>query len=443
MKNSQEEQKNSFDEYEDLTLFADESFDTGDVDLFEFSSEDDSVLTRLKSIILSLDWEINDEILQELTDELQALQQHWPDDKVAEVYLQGLDKLGRYIRSKGAYAHPNSIKLLLTFYYNFEKITSSEKITAEEITLLLKGDVRKFRILQYQVNQEDESGPVTTIKEPVLLQPAVEEKQVVHHVEEDHLKLLKASILSLDWEVTEESQQQLTLQLDHFHQALAGDKPAMVLVQGLRALGEYITESGATAHPESFTLLHAFSEGLKQVLHVDPDKRDKEQLQTLLVDRIGRLNALKALIIEQPSPPSEKLVDGLVEEMAVTEQAHAFSPEGSTIESLKEFTAPQKPVDTDEYPRDIEAELDDLFPVEHAPAMETANLKYPDEILPSDAIHPISDDVADEYIETELRSKRDFAPALSESDEIFGFNEDTEPLDIPTQSDLSDQLDKL
>lgn len=443
MKNSQEEQKNSFDEYEDLTLFADESFDTGDVDLFEFSSEDDSILTRLKSIILSLDWEINDEILQELTDELQVLQENWQDDKVAEVYLQGLDKIGRYIRSKGAYAHHNAIKLLLTFYYNFEKITSSEKITEEEVSLLLKGDVRKFRILQYQVNQEDESAPAAIIEEPVLLQPDVDEEHVAHHEEEDHLKLLKASILSLDWEVTEESLQQLTLQLDYFHQSLAGDKPAMVLIQGLRALGDYITESGAAAHPESFTLLHAFSEGLEQVLHVDPDKRDKQQLQSLLVDRIGRLNALKALIIEQPSPPSEKLIDGLVEEMAVPEQAPESTSEDSTVEPPKEFTAAQEPEEAVEYPEDIEAELDELFPVEHTPAMETSDKKYPDEILPPDAIHPISDDVADEYIETELRSKRDFAPALSESDEIFGFNEDTEPLDIPTQSDLSDQLDKL
>lgn len=443
MKNSQEEQNNSFDEYEDLTLFADEAFDTGDVDLFEFSSEDDSILTRLKSIILSLDWEINDEILQELTDELQLLQEQWQDDKVAEVYLQGLDKIGRYIRSKGAYAHPNAIKLLLTFYYNFEKITSSENITQEEIALLLKGDVRKFRILQYQVNQEDETAPGAPMEEPVLLQADAEEKQVVNHTEGDHLKLLKASILSLDWEVTEESLQQFSLQLDYFHQVLADDKPAMVLVQGLRALGEYIRESGAAAHPESFALLHAFSEGLEQVLHVDADKRDKQQLQALLVDRIGRLNALKALIVEQPSPPSEQLVDGLVEEMAVTQQPPEPAPEVSPVEALQEFTAEKETEDAEDYPGDIEAELDELFPVEHAPAMETSDTKYPDEILSPDAIHPISDDVADEYIETELRSKRDLAPALSESDEIFGFNEDTEPLDVPAQNDLNDQLDKL
>ncbi len=60
----------SFDEVEDLTRFADESFDTDDIDLFEFTGDDDSPLTRLKSIILSLDWEISDDILDELAEEV-------------------------------------------------------------------------------------------------------------------------------------------------------------------------------------------------------------------------------------------------------------------------------------------------------------------------------------------------------------------------------------
>ena len=70
MKKSQRDQISSIDDFEDLTLFANESFNTEDVDLFEFTSEESSPLTRLKSIILSLDWEINDDILQELDDEL-------------------------------------------------------------------------------------------------------------------------------------------------------------------------------------------------------------------------------------------------------------------------------------------------------------------------------------------------------------------------------------
>jgi len=446
MKNSENEQNNSFDDYEDLTLFADESFDTGDVDLFEFSSEDDSVLTRLKSIILSLDWEINDEILEELEDEIAVLQSQWQDDKVATVYLQGIDKVGRYIKSKGAYAHPNAIKLLLTFYYNFEKIISSDSITEDEISLLLKGDVRKFRILQYQVNQEE--GVATqsvTTEAPVILQPDAEDAAVSPE-EEDHLKLLKASILSLDWEVTDESLQQFNKQLDHFQEILTDDKPAMVFAQGLRALGNYIQESAANAHPESFTLLHTFSEALEQVLHVEPEQRDQKQLQELLADRIGRLNALKALIAKEPTAPAEEIVDEIVSEMTPEEEMGVPAENflAPTELAVPADEAPAGSVDTDEdFGGDISAELDDLFPDEVTPAMETSDQKYPDEVLPPEAITPIDDEVSDEYITTELRNKREIAPALSGADDMFGFTEEGEPLDLPAQSDLNDELDRL
>jgi pilus assembly protein FimV len=42
MKKTQREPVVKIDEFEDLTLFANESFDTLDVDLFEFSREESS-----------------------------------------------------------------------------------------------------------------------------------------------------------------------------------------------------------------------------------------------------------------------------------------------------------------------------------------------------------------------------------------------------------------
>ncbi|PID72069.1 MAG: hypothetical protein CSB34_04350 [Desulfobulbus propionicus] len=449
MKNSANEHNSNFDDYEDLTLFADESFDTEDVDLFEFSSEDDSILTRLKSIILSLDWEINDEILEELADEVTVLQNEWQDDKVATVYLQGLDKIGRYIKSKGAYAHPNAIKLLLTFYYNFEKITSSESIKGDEIALLLKGDIRKFRILQYQINQEEGGATPAVVSEaPILLQSDAEETAVTPE-EKDHLKLLKASILSLDWEVTDASLKQFNKQLNRFQETAADDKPVMVFIQGLRALGDYIEESAANAHPEAFTLLHTFSEGLEQVLHVEPEQRDQEQLQELLTDRIARLNALKALIVKETHIPPQEIVDEIVGEILPEEEmgppAEEFpAPTDELSIPLEEALAgSMETSENGDGDIDIFIELDELFPDEVMPAMETSDEKYPDQVLPPEAITPIDDEVSDEYITSELRNKREIAPALSDADEAFGFTEDAEPLDLPAQSDLNQQLDKL
>ncbi|WP_028579324.1 hypothetical protein [Desulfogranum japonicum] len=449
MKNSQDAPQR-FEDYEDLTLFADESFNTEDVDLFEFTSEEDSVLTRLKAIILSLDWEISDDILQELADEVDNLQEMWQNDKIAEVYLQGLGKIGRYLRSKGAYAHPNAIKLLLTFFYNFEKIISSEKITETEITMLLKGDIRKFRILQFQINKTastEQTVPTLPVEETVILTPSPEEEAVVSPEEEDHLRMLKASILSLDWEVTNESLEQFNIHLEHFQKQLTDDKPALVLVQGLRALGDYIIEERARAHPESFTLLHAFSDALEQVMHVVPEQRDQEQMRALLADRVGRLNGLKALIAEGPITPEDdgrldEVVDEITSPVSFEEPVEQEEPEEESPAGPAAFFEP--PPATSKSDGSIESELDDLFPSIAMPGMESSDTKYPDEILPPDAIHPVDDSVADNLIHAEVSGRRGFAPALSEAiDDSHGFSEDFEPLDVPTQTDLTEQLDRL
>lgn len=451
MKKSQRDQISSMDDFEDLTLFANESFDTQDVDLFEFTSEESSPLTRLKSIILSLDWEINDEILQELDDELENLQAMWQGDKVAEVYLQGLSKIGSYIRTKGAYAHPNSIKLLLTFFYNFEKIISSEHITGEQITQLLKGDVRKFKILQYQINQSEE-GSISTSQLQTEVPVAVS-ADTLGVQETDWIKQLKAAILSLDWEVTDDSLHQFNNAIVGLHQAVADNKPALVLVQGLQALGDYIADERAEAHPESFILLHSFSESLEKVLKADALSLSQAMVQDILVDQINRLNNLKMLITAQAGAPvNEHRIEAVVDELSnvtVEKQGKVLAPsfkEPSIPASMASQTAGNvlaSSAPSTVSTAGLEAEIDTLFAMDAMPAMESADVQYPDEILPPDAIQPVDDELADDFIESHLSTKRGLAPALADADETSGFNENAEPFDLPTQSDLAEQLDFL
>ena len=272
----------SFDEVDDLTRFADESFDTDEVDLFEFTGDNESPLTRLKSIILSLDWEISDDILDELVQEVTSLRSIWEGDKVAQVYLQGLEKIGHYLRIEGAYAHQNAIKLLLTLFYNYEKIISSPDISGETITSLLKSDIRKFKVLQFQISK---TGPA----------PADSADQVIRTTEKkipetkfEFLVNIEATILGLEWEVTDEGLEEFNQQADELREHLLDDKPAEVLLQGLQALGAYISEEKINAHPDAFTLLHSFYEGLK-ILVTDKDI-DDEKRQEILIDRVSRLN---------------------------------------------------------------------------------------------------------------------------------------------------------
>ncbi len=455
MKKPQRDPVYKIDEIEDLTLFANESFDTQDLDLFEFSSEESSPLMRLKSIILSLDWEINDEILQELADELENLQSLWQDDKVAEVYLQGLNKIGGYIRSKGAYAHPNSIKLLLTFFSNFERIISSENITGGEITQLLNADVRKFRILQFQINQSE--AEATANADDQLADTALSSGQQQISMEENDAKQLKAAILSLDWEVTNESLKQFNTNLSPFHQKYSKNKPALVLVQGLQALGDYISEMRANAHSEAFILLHSFNDALEQITTTE-QPLDQEKIQELLADRINHLNNLKMLIAAQTAPPlDEQHINGVVDEISTPDAMDTIlnRPAETTVEEplptptpaflhADSTEQPEKFTSSKEISTDsLAAEIDTLFGMDMKPAMETADVQYPDEMLPLDAIHPVDDELADDFIEAQFETNHGFMPALSGTDEVSGYNEDAEPFDLPTQSDLADQLDFL
>ena len=342
----------SKNEVEDLTRFADESFDTDEVDLFAFTGDDESLLTRLKSIILSLDWEISDDILDELFREVARLRSIWEGDKVAQVYLQGLEKVGHYLRIEGVHAHPNAIKLLLTLFYNYEKIFSSPDINGEAITSLLKSDIRKFKVLQFQIGK---IGPAPT--DSVNQAISTTQEKEIPETEHEFLADMGATIFGLEWEVTDEGLEQFNHQAEELHEHLLDNKPAEVLLQGLQALGAYISEEKVNAHPDAFTLLRSFYDGLK-ILVSDKDL-DTEKRREILIDRVNRLNSLKEIIAA-----------------------------ASTIE----------PVDRadDEVDKILDFAVDSNV-VEDQPADE----QYPDDILDPDAIQPVSDEITDDFIEDE------------------------------------------
>jgi len=463
----------SLDEVEDLTRFADESFDTDTIDLFEFTGNDNSPLTRLKSIILSLDWEITDDILDELIEEVANLRTMWEGDKVAQVYLQGLDKVGKYLKVEGAYAHHNAIKLLLTLFYNYEKIISSPDISGDTITSLLKSDIRKFKVLQYQIGMKGDSlvGSAGQVSD-------TNEQQGTTASDDEQLNALEAAILGLDWEVTDEGLAQFNSQAKILNEHLSDNTHAQVLVQGLQAIGAYISEQKVKAHPDAFTLLHTFFDGLKPLItdnDLDSDKR-----QEIVIERVSLLNSLKEIIAGNVTPEPVQTSDDVVNQILdLEDQEHEEEPDTEAIDFSADEAA-EVVVDTTES-TDVDDELDIIFesdeliaeqpaggeqePEEDAvasltgedefdidfdvqetadhvnAAMETADEQYPDEILDPAAIQPLSDEIADEFIEEELSISSKWQPDIDESDEA-GLA--LEPEDTPlSEEELDDELELL
>jgi len=85
---------------DDLTLSNDaydESYYSDADDLFEFSTDDESPISRLKSLVLSIDWEITDEVLLQFNEELLDLRGIWAGESINLVYIQALEKISKYI----------------------------------------------------------------------------------------------------------------------------------------------------------------------------------------------------------------------------------------------------------------------------------------------------------------------------------------------------------
>jgi hypothetical protein len=112
---------------------------------------DNSILKNLKSAVLSLEWEITDQVMQTLTDEIEVLEEKCKNDKVTVAFLQLLGSLSQYIRKKKADAHPESLNLLNSVYENLETVILSEGLTDVIKKKLLVGEVSKYKKLKENI----------------------------------------------------------------------------------------------------------------------------------------------------------------------------------------------------------------------------------------------------------------------------------------------------
>ncbi len=115
-------------------------------------SEDDIRKSRplsvLKSIVLSMDWEITDDILNELLQELERLKVILNQDVIAVKCLQLLEALGKYIQKKKARTHPDSVKLLQAIYRDLEIMLLSGGISSAAKRTILADEFAQFKELK-------------------------------------------------------------------------------------------------------------------------------------------------------------------------------------------------------------------------------------------------------------------------------------------------------
>ncbi|MFY9940889.1 MAG: hypothetical protein WAK57_01835 [Desulfobacterales bacterium] len=110
-----------------------------------------SPLRDLRAIVLSIDWEITDEAMTRLIDQVDHLRQTYKDDRLLLVFLQLLRPLGKYIKANKSRCLPEAIQLLNSVYTNFEKVASAEDMPQEQKKKILMAEVARFKELKGQI----------------------------------------------------------------------------------------------------------------------------------------------------------------------------------------------------------------------------------------------------------------------------------------------------
>jgi len=117
-----------------------------------------SPLTTLKSIVLSMDWEISDAILTEFIQELNRLKTVLKDDGVVVKCLQLLEAIGKYILQKKAQTHPDSIRLLQSIYRDLEILLLSKGVSETARRSILADEIAQFKKLKEKLTEPFKSS---------------------------------------------------------------------------------------------------------------------------------------------------------------------------------------------------------------------------------------------------------------------------------------------
>jgi hypothetical protein len=122
---------------------------------------EDSPIRDLKSTILSIDWEISDELLNALIEEIEKLEDRYKDDKDLLLFLQLLGSVGKYIKKRKVNAHPGAIKVLNSVYNSLEQVLVSGSVTEAEKREKLLVQVEEFKKLKEQIALKKTDTPKT------------------------------------------------------------------------------------------------------------------------------------------------------------------------------------------------------------------------------------------------------------------------------------------
>jgi len=110
-------------------------------------------LSELKNLILSIDWEITDEVLEKLLQQIKDLNMTYEHDKTVLTFLQILNSLGVYIKKNRAQAHPKTFKTLNSVFSSLDKVVLSKDMVETDKKKILSTEMNRYKKLRIQIAQ--------------------------------------------------------------------------------------------------------------------------------------------------------------------------------------------------------------------------------------------------------------------------------------------------
>jgi hypothetical protein len=145
--------------------FQDQNQSAADEEVFELeelvgngkakdSTAADNPLAELKSMVLSIDWEITDEVLSAFLSQIAKLKNTYKNEKIILMFLQLLGSLAEYIKTNRGNAHPKTFKVLNSVFSRLEDVVLAKGLAESEKIKILRIEMDKYKQLRNQVSKK-------------------------------------------------------------------------------------------------------------------------------------------------------------------------------------------------------------------------------------------------------------------------------------------------
>ena len=146
------------------------------------------------------------------------------------------------------------------------------------------------------------------------------------NLEDSPLRELRAIVLSIDWEITDEAMTRFIDQVDRLKTTYKDDRLLLLFLQLLGPLGKYIKANKSRCLPEAIQLLNSVYTNFEKV--ATSEAMPRQQKKKILMAEVVRFKELKELIAAHQRKNSPQKADAPPALQSAPEDKAPVAPQG-------------------------------------------------------------------------------------------------------------------